>query len=259
MYEGLFSLEGRTALVVGAGSGIGREVSLALAAFGSSVTCADVNAESAAATASMVQDGGGTARAVGIDVCDSKSVSDVAASVETPDTLVITPGVHIRKPLARFEDAEFDRVMSINVAGTFRVMRAFGERMAERGSGSIVTFASIRAHVVEPGQGVYAASKAGVLQMSRALAAELGDRGVRVNAVAPGYVETPLTQHIKNFPEWYKAISDKTALRRWAKPSEIASVVVFLASSASSYVTGSCLFVDGGWTAVDGRYSPPVF
>jgi NAD(P)-dependent dehydrogenase (short-subunit alcohol dehydrogenase family) len=119
-------------------------------------------------------------------------------------------------------------------------------------------FSSIRAQVVEPGQGVYAATKAGAVQLARTLAAEVGRRGVRVNAIAPGIVETPLTAQIQDRPDWYQAYADKAALGRWAKPSELAGAVVFLASDAASYVTGSQLFVDGGWTAVDGRFSPPL-
>jgi NAD(P)-dependent dehydrogenase (short-subunit alcohol dehydrogenase family) len=130
--------------------------------------------------------------------------------------------------------------------------------MAERGSGSIIAFSSIRAQVVEPGQGVYAATKAGTVQMFRALAAELGTRGVRVNVVAPGVVETPLTAQIKDYPEWYEAYAEKSILGRWAKPHELAGAVVYLASEASSYVTGSFMLVDGGWTAADGRFAPPL-
>jgi hypothetical protein len=103
--------------------------------------------------------------------------------------------------------------------------------------------------VVEPGQGVYAATKAGTLQMIRALAAELGPLGVRANAVAPGVVETPLTAPIKNDPDWYRAYAEKSALGRWAQPSELVGAVVYLASDAASFVTGSLLLVDGGWTA----------
>jgi NAD(P)-dependent dehydrogenase (short-subunit alcohol dehydrogenase family) len=130
--------------------------------------------------------------------------------------------------------------------------------MAERGSGSIVAFSSFRAQVVEPGQGVYAATKSGTVQMLRALAAELGPRGVRVNAIAPGVVETPLTAQIKASPEWYDAYAAKSILGRWAKPHEMVGMIVYLASEASSYVTGACVMVDGGWTAADGRYVPPL-
>lgn len=112
--------------------------------------------------------------------------------------------------------------------------------------------------MVEPGQGVYAATKAGTLQMIRALAAELAASGVRANVIAPGIVDTPLTQQIRRDEAWYRAYADKSMLRRWAKPSELVGAVVYLASDASSYVTGSYLLVDGGWTAADGRFSPPL-
>jgi NAD(P)-dependent dehydrogenase (short-subunit alcohol dehydrogenase family) len=142
--------------------------------------------------------------------------------------------------------------------GSFKILRAAGEVMAARGRGSIIVLSSIRAQVVEPGQGVYAATKAGLVQMARALAAELAPQGVRVNAVAPGVVETPLTLPIKANPAWYGAYAAKPALGRWATADEMVGPIVFLASDASSYVTGTVLFVDGGWTAVDGRYTPPL-
>ena len=121
--------------------------------------------------------------------------------------------------------------------------------MAEQGRGSIIVFSSIRSLVVEPGQGVYAATKAGIVQMIRALAAELGPKGVRANAIAPGVVETPLTAQIKHHPEWYRAYAEKNVFKRWAQPYEIATAVIYLASDASSFVTGAVLSVDGGWTA----------
>ena len=174
------------------------------------------------------------------------------------DVLVCTPAINVRKPLAAVSAEEFDKVIGINLRGSFFALREAGKRMAEQGKGSMVFFSSIRSQVVEPGQGVYAATKAGTLQMIRAAAAEWGPRGVRANAVAPGVVETPLTKQIKDQPAWYEAYASKSALGRWAKPSELVGAVVFLASDASSFVTGSILYVDGGWTAVAGRFTPPL-
>ena len=134
---------------------------------------------------------------------------------------------------------------------------AFGPGMVARGRGSIIGFSSIRAVAVEPGQGVYAATKAGLVQLLRTAAAELGPSGVRVNSIAPGIVDTPLTAQIQAIPEWAEAYASKSALGRWSRPDELVGAVVYLASDASSFVTGSQLFVDGGWTAIDGRYTPP--
>ncbi|HXM55816.1 MAG TPA: SDR family oxidoreductase [Candidatus Dormibacteraeota bacterium] len=257
-YRALFDLSDRAALVVGAASGIGEASAHALAAFGARVACADVDAAGARRTAAAIGGEGGAAQALALDVRDPSAIAAARERLGTPDVLVVTPGVNVRKPLLSIADEEFDRVVELNLKGAFRLLRAFGAGMAERGRGSIVLLSSIRGQVVEPGQSVYAATKAGVVQLARTLAAELGERGVRVNAVAPGVVETPLTSQIKRHPDWYRAYADKGALRRWARPSEIAGAVVFLASDAASFVTGACLYVDGGWTAVDGRFTPPL-
>jgi NAD(P)-dependent dehydrogenase (short-subunit alcohol dehydrogenase family) len=261
-YERLFRLDDRVALVVGAGSGIGAAAAAGLAAHGARVVCADVNPDAAAATAAGITEAGRTAEAAQVDISDSASVDRLIAGVRSRhgrlDILVTTPSINVRKPLLRYTDEEFDRVVSLNLKGSFTIMRAAGEVMAQQGRGSIIVLSSIRAQVVEPGQGVYAATKAGLVQMARALAAELAAHGVRVNAVAPGVVETPLTRPIKNDPEWYQAYANKPALGRWASADEMVGPIVFLASDASSYMTGAVLFADGGWTAVDGRFSPPL-
>jgi NAD(P)-dependent dehydrogenase (short-subunit alcohol dehydrogenase family) len=123
--------------------------------------------------------------------------------------------------------------------------------------GSIVLFSSIRSQVVEPGQSVYAATKAGILQMARTAAAEFGPFGVRVNALAPGVIETPLTDPIKSNHAWYQAYADKTVLKRWGTADEMVGPTLFLISDAASYVTGTVLYADGGWLAADGRFTPP--
>ncbi len=257
-YASLFDLGGRTAIVVGAGSGIGEAGAQGLAAFGAAVTCADLDAEAAGRTAQAIRSGGGRAEALQLDIRDPEAVARSAEQAGGPDVLVITPSINVRKRFFDIDDEAFARVVDLNLKGTFRLMREFGARMAGRGRGSIIVFSSIRAQVVEPGQAVYAATKAGALQLVRTLAAELGERGVRVNAIAPGVVETPLTQQIKDSPEWHRAYAERSALHRWAQPGEMVGAIVFLASDASSYVTGSHLLVDGGWTAVDGRFTPPL-
>jgi NAD(P)-dependent dehydrogenase (short-subunit alcohol dehydrogenase family) len=248
-YGRLFRLDGRRAVVVGAGSGIGREAARALEAQGAEVLCADRDVDAAAAT------GAGTPYA--LDVLDRDAVRRAASELDAVDVLVFTAATNVRKRLLDYADAEFDRVVDLNLRASFDLVRAFGGPMAERGRGSIIGFTSIRAVTVEPGQGVYAATKAGLVQLLRTAAAELGPCGVRVNAIAPGVVETPLTTQIRADPSWEAAYASKSALGRWAQPSELAGAVVYLASDAASFVTGSVLTVDGGWTAVDGRYDPP--
>ena len=257
-YGSMFDLTGKTALVVGAGSGIGEASAHGLASFGAHVMCADVNGEAADQTASDVRSQGKKADALKLDLTDPASVRTAVESVGAPDVLVSTPSVNVRKPVLEITDEEFDRIVELNLKGTFRLVRDFGRGMAERGSGSIIAFSSIRGQVVEPGQGIYAATKSGTVQMLRALASEVGPQGVRVNTIAPGVVETPLTAQIKGSPDWYDSYAAKSILGRWAQPHEMVGMVVYLASEASSYVTGGFMLVDGGWTAADGRFTPPL-
>jgi NAD(P)-dependent dehydrogenase (short-subunit alcohol dehydrogenase family) len=257
-YRTLFELRGRTALVVGAASGIGHESAHALADFGAHCVCADVNLEQAEQTAQAIRSRGGSATAAPVDLRDSAAIARLAGLLPRIDILVSTPSINVRKPILEISDDELDRVLSLNLVGTFALLREVGRVMAAQGSGSMIVFSSIRSQVVEPGQGIYAATKAALVQLMRVLAAELGPSGVRANCIAPGVVETPLTIPIKKHPAWHQAYAEKSILKRWAQPSEMAGAVVYLASDAASYVTGSVLFVDGGWTAADGRFTPPL-
>ncbi|MCB0043508.1 MAG: SDR family oxidoreductase, partial [Caldilinea sp.] len=213
---------------------------------GATVHCADIKAEAAANTRDQIRAAGGQAESLTLDMRDSAAVANAISGITKLDILISTPSINVRKPLLQMSEAEFESVMNLNLKGTFLLIKAAGQKMAAGGGGSIIVFSSIRSQVVEPGQGVYAATKAGAVQMVRALAAELAPQGVRVNAIAPGVVETPLTAQIKNHPDWYQAYADRNALKRWAQPHEMAGAVLLLASDAGSYMTGSLLFVDGG-------------
>ena len=256
-----FRLDGRVAAVVGAASGIGEAVALACARQGARVACLDQDAEGAAAVAARIAAEAGSAEAMPLDIRDNQAVRAAFESLRERhgrlDVAVCTPSINVRKPILAYAEDELERVLAVNLKGNFNVLQAAGRIMTAQGRGSIALFSSIRSLVTEPGQSVYAATKAGIVQLVRTAAAEFGPAGVRVNAVAPGVVETPLTAPIKARPEWYAAYASKNVFGRWARPEEIAEPTVFLCSDAASYVTGSVLFVDAGWTAVDGRFQPP--
>ncbi len=257
-YKNLFSLEGKTAVVVGAASGIGQAAAKGLADFGAKVIVADMNLEGAEQTAQMIREAGGVAEVRMANLSDASSVTALFTGLEKVDVMVCTPAINVRKRLLDYTDEEFDKVVGLNLKGNFRLLREAGRFMKNQGSGSIIVFSSIRSLVVEPGQGIYAATKAGVLQIVKTLAAELAEYGVRVNAIGPGVVNTPLTAPIKANKEWYEAYAKKSALGRWAEVDEMVGPVIYLASQASSFVTGTIHFVDGGWTAIDGRFTPPL-
>ena len=253
-YRRLFDLSGKTALVLGAASGIGKASAEALLALGARVICADIDAAGVEATAAAT---GGKAHRV--DAGKSEDIRALAAAIKAEhgrlDVALTTPATHVRKLMCDYTDEEYDRVADLNLRGTFYFLREFGKMMASQGGGSLIASSSVRASTLEPGLAVYGATKAGIIQMVRGLACELGPHGVRVNAIVPSIVETPLVAPLKARPEIFNALAAHTVFNRWSEPSEIAAAVAFLASDAASYVTGSALLVDGGWTAIDG---PPT-
>lgn len=254
-YRGLFDLRGKKAIVVGGGSGIGREVCRGLADHGARVIVADRDVDAARKT---VEAPGLDGEAIELDVLDVAQIERAAGEHPDLDVLVFTAATNVRKRIVDYAPDELDRVIDLNLKASFHLVRCFGAQMAKRpAGGSIIGFSSIRAVAVEPGQSVYAATKAGMIQVLRTAAAELGPQKVRCNAIAPGVVTTPLTQQIRNNTEWNDAYAKKAALGRWAAPHEMVGAAVYLASDASTFVTGSVLYVDGGWTAIDGRFDPP--
>jgi NAD(P)-dependent dehydrogenase (short-subunit alcohol dehydrogenase family) len=255
-YRAMFRLDGKTALVLGAASGIGKASAEALAALGASVICADQNKDGVETTAREI---GTPAQAYVTDAGSAASVNALAAAIEKQharlDIAVSTPAVHVRKLMCDYTDEEYDRVADLNLRGTFLFLRAFGRMMSRQGSGSLIASSSVRAMTLEPGLAIYGATKAGIIQMVRGLASELGPSGVRVNAIVPSIVDTPLVAPLKARPQIGNALAAHTVFQRWSEPSEVATAIAFLASDAASYITGTAFLVDGGWTAIDG---PPT-
>jgi NAD(P)-dependent dehydrogenase (short-subunit alcohol dehydrogenase family) len=261
MASDMFRLDGKVVAVVGAGSGIGEAVALATGAQGAHVVCFDLHAAAAARVADEVNAAGGSAASAGMDLGDAAQIEagldTVAGKHGKLDGLVCTPAINVRKPILKYSLAEFDTVVNLNLRANFAALMVAGRIMTTQRSGSIVLFSSIRSIVTEPGQSVYSMTKAGILQLAKTAATEWATQGVRVNAVGPGVIETPLTAPIKNNPDWYNAYAMKNPMNRWGKPSEMAGPTVFLLSDAASYVTGTIIYADGGWLAADGRFTPP--
>lgn len=256
-----FELTGKVAAVVGAGSGIGEAVAKGCAEAGARVACLDLNEAAARSVAESAGRDGGAAESGALDIRDAAAVTrafeDIRSRHGSLDIVICTPSINVRKKILDYSEEEFDRVLAINMKGNFNVLQAAGRIMTDQRRGSIVLFSSIRSQVVEPGQAVYAATKAGILQMARTAAAEFGPYGVRVNAVGPGVIETPLTAPIKANKAWYEAYAAKSVFNRWGRADEMVGPTVFLASDAASFVTGTIIFADGGWLAADGRFTPP--
>jgi NAD(P)-dependent dehydrogenase (short-subunit alcohol dehydrogenase family) len=257
----LFDLTGKVAVIIGGASGIGEAVTIGAARMGARTLCLDIKPDAAEKVASRVVAEGCPCEAGTLDIRESAAVERVFSDIRTKhgslDIVICTPSINVRKKILDYQDEELSRVLDLNLKGNFNVLRAAGRIMIAQRRGSIVLFSSIRSLVVEPGQSVYAATKAGILQMARGAASEFGPYGVRVNCVGPGVIETPLTAPIKNNPEWFNAYAAKSVFNRWGTPEEMVGPTLFLASDAASFVTGTIIYADGGWLAADGRFTPP--
>lgn len=248
----LFDLTGRKALIVGASGGLGLELSKGLAAYGAELVCSDRNLELTNAAVDALASDGLQSTGQVLDMMSTEAIDALVEANADVEILVITPAALVRKTLLDHTEADIDLQMDLNIKYTLLLARAFGAKMAERGRGSIITFSSIRASVVEPGSGMYAATKAALIQLMRTLAVELGPQGVRVNMIAPSPVATPLTADVRSKQEWVDIVAQRSMLRRWAEPRDFVGPMLLLASDAGAFVTASNVMVDGGWTATDG-------
>jgi NAD(P)-dependent dehydrogenase (short-subunit alcohol dehydrogenase family) len=252
MYRELFDLSNRVALVTGASKGLGKAIALALAGAGADVALCGRNREDLQAVKASVEDVGRRAEFFCVDVLDKQLVDEsVKATLEAfghIDILVNNAGVNVRKPVLELSAEEWDLVIGTNLKGYFLMAQAVVPQMLSRGSGKVINMASILGAVALPSQLAYASSKGGVIQMTKVMALEWATQGVQVNAIGPTYFETPLVAQLRNDPERFRFIVERTPMGRWGQPDELAGVAIFLASHASDFITGQTIFIDGGWT-----------
>lgn len=249
-----FKLDNKVAVVTGGARGIGFAISTALAQAGAKVVLADMNPETGEASAAKLRESGHKAEFIQLDVTNSAEVNAVAEKLAQAhghiDILVNNAGICRNTPALETSDEDWLVVINVNLNGVFWCSRAFGRIMAKQGSGSVINIASMSGIIVnrpQP-QAAYNASKAAVTHLTKSLAAEWASAGVRVNAISPGYIGTEMTKLGMNNAEWKADWYNLTPMGRVGEPSEVANCALFLASSASSYLTGSEIVVDGGYT-----------
>lgn len=250
----LFQLQGQVALITGGGGAIGTAMAGGLATVGCASVIVDRRAEAAQATVSALQDAGAVAYAIEADVTNEDDVKRaVKAAAEQwgrLDILINCAGIGARHPAEGYPLDRWQTVMDVNLTGTFLFCREAGQVMLAAGRGSIINIASIAGLVGYNGNPAYLASKGGVVQLTRALAAEWATRGVRVNAIAPGVIQTQMIEGaLEREPEFYAAFKQKHAMNRFGTADELVGPALLLASGAGSYITGHILTVDGGYVA----------
>ena len=249
----LFDLTGRVAIMTGAGRGLGRTMALGLAAAGADLALASRTASELESLVEEVQALGRRAIAVPTDVTSPDACEALVQAAITRlgrlDILVNNAGTNVRKAALDITPDEYDFVIETNLKGYFNGARAAGRHFVAQGSGKVINISSILGSVALPNQAAYASSKGAIDQLTKVLAIEWATAGVQVNGLAPTYFETDLTRPLFEDPERRAFIEERTPVGRWGQPHELAGAVIFLASDASTFVTGQTLLVDGGWTA----------
>lgn len=241
-------LEGKVALVTGAAQGIGKAVALLLARNGADIVVSDINLEKAGETAREIEATGRRAMPIKVDVANSGDVERMVQTIMEQfgqiDILINNAGIARDKLILRMTEEDWDAVLDINLKGTFNCTKAVVKHMSKQRSGKIVNIASVVGEMGNAGQANYSASKAGVIGFTKTIAREFAQRGINVNAIAPGYIQTPMTEAL---PEKAKdELKRMIPMERLGQPEDVAGAVLFLVSEAASYITGHVLNVNGG-------------
>jgi len=246
----LFSLEGKVVLLTGAAGGIGAALSKGMAGIGAIMCNCDVDEKGLKALADEIAEEGGQAKSYFMDVTNRDNILSVVDSIIKDygkiDVLVNAAGINKREGFMDVNEETYDRIMDINLKGVFFVTQAVVPHMMKKHSGSIINIGSFNATAILGGCSVYGASKSGVVALTRAMAVEWAEWGIRANAVSPGHILTPLTQVTWDHPTRSVYLRDRIAMRRPGNPDELLGIIVLLASDASSYMSGSNYIVDGG-------------
>jgi NAD(P)-dependent dehydrogenase (short-subunit alcohol dehydrogenase family) len=246
-----FSLAGKRALVTGAGRGIGKDLALALAGAGAHVTLLSRTAAELDAVADEIRAGGGTADCIAVDITDVEATAAALAGHDPWDVLVNNAGTNQPEPFTEIEPATFDRIMDLNLRAAFFVAQAVARKLVDAGKpGAIVNISSQMGHVGGRNRTVYCASKHALEGLTKAMALDLAEHGVRVNTVGPTFIETPLTKPFFENKAFLDDTLSRIPLGHLGSTADVAGAVVFLASDAAALITGTSLLVDGGWTAV---------
>ncbi len=245
-------LTGKTAVVTGASKGLGKAVSLALAESGAQLALVSRDGALLAKTAEEIRSKGGAAEFFVADVTDESQVRSVEQSVMqrfgTLQILVNNAGINIRKPVTDFSLEEWNRVLQTNLTSAFLFCRAFVPHLKRRGYGRIINMTSMMSHVALPDRTAYAASKAGLLGFTRALALEVAGEGITVNGVSPGPCATEINKPLIESPELTRFFLSRIPVGRWGRPEEIAQLVVYLCLDEAAFITGTDFVIDGGWS-----------
>jgi len=241
-------LEGKVALITGAAQGIGRAIALLLASNGADIVVSDINLEKAKETSKEIEAMGRRSIAIKVDVSKAEEVEQMVEKVINEfgkiDILVNNAGITRDKLILRMTEEDWDLVLNVNLKGTFNCTKAVIRHMSKQRSGKIVNIASVSGEMGNPGQANYSASKAGVIGFTKTIAREFAQRGINVNAIAPGYIETPMTEVL---PEKVKEeLKKMIPMERLGQPEDVAQAVLFLVSERSNYITGQVLNVNGG-------------